>query len=178
MTVVYNDIVNHVSSLSSSIQVIKLNPNDIIFEERVKLRCFYCSKYNQNWTCPPKIPEMDYQKLILEYENAAAVILTAEIDTSSYDKVRRDSSVELHKIILSLESYLYSKNNVIYNSFIGGSCKLCKNGCSPDKCRNPGLSRIPVEATGINLVETLKKYDVKLSFPPCNKMLRVGLILW
>lgn len=26
----------------------KIDPKDIVFEERVKLKCFYCNKYNKN----------------------------------------------------------------------------------------------------------------------------------
>ena len=53
-------------------------------------------------------------------------------------------------------------------SFIGGSCKLCKNGCAKDKCNNPGMARIPLEATGVNVIKSLDnivRFDGKIIRP-------------
>lgn len=63
-------------------------------------------------------------------------------------------------------------------SFIGGSCKLCKNGCGKDKCNNPYLSRTPVEAIGINVVKSAKENGISITFPPENDIIRIGLLLW
>jgi len=48
---------------------------------------------------------------------------------------------------LKMEKLLWEKNNSTAISFIGGSCKLCKNGCGSDKCNNPYMARSPLEAT-------------------------------
>ena len=61
-------------------KVIQVNPyltlesirsESFIFEKRVRLNCFYCTKYNTKWTCPPRIPEFDYKAIIEEYQNEA-----------------------------------------------------------------------------------------------------------
>ena len=151
---------------------------DLIFEERVKMNCFYCGKYNRNWKCPPNLPNIDYKKMFNEFNNCAAVYVKVPINADNYSDVRNNSSVILHKGILKIEKYLWESNNSTYLSFIAGSCKLCKNGCGEKRCNNPYMSRSPIEATGINIVETVKKYGFQLDFPPKDFMIRCGLIAW
>ena len=52
--------------------------------------------------------------------------------------------MNLHSIVLKLEKESFALNNHFSIGFIGGSCKLCKEGCPP-KCTHPDLARIPVE---------------------------------
>jgi predicted metal-binding protein len=149
-----------------------------VFEKRVKLNCFYCNKYNTSWTCPPKIPDLDYKEMFNEFENYCVVYGEFPFVEETYSKVRAESSVIVHKAILEAESYLLQNGNSTYLSFIGGSCKLCKNGCGVNKCNNPYLSRIPLEATGVNVIKTLAKYGIEIKFPVKDKIIRAGLLLW
>jgi len=160
---------------------LKIYPIDfqsIVFEERVHLNCFYCPKYNLKWTCPPKIPSLDYQKIINEYSNIAIVSIDMLIASHNFDDIRTESTNILHKSLLMLEKELWNDNNSLALSFIGGSCKLCKNGCGTDRCNQPGLARIPVEALGINVVESLKNIGVNVVFPIKDKLSRYGMLLW
>lgn len=88
------------------------------------------------------------------------------------------SSVTLHKLLLELEKWLYNHNSSNAISFIGGSCKLCKGGCGKDRCNNPYMSRSPIEATGINIVKSMKQYGVAVDFPTNQMLKRIGLLLW
>lgn len=108
----------------------------LIFEERVKMNCFYCGKYNVSWRCPPKIPHVDFKKMLAEYKNVAMVYVKMPLAQADYNTVRNDSSVYLHRALLACEKWLYLQNNAMAISFIGGSCKLCKNGCATDRCAN------------------------------------------
>lgn len=150
----------------------------LIFEERVKMNCFYCGKYNSSWRCPPKIPEIDFKKMLAEYNNSAFIFNKKSLKNKEYNSVRVDSSVELHRALLECEKWLWNNNNSTAISFIGGSCKLCKNGCSQEKCMNPYQSRSPVEALGINVVKSAEQFGINIEFPPEGYMLRIGLLLW
>ena len=44
--------------------LIPIKAENFIFEKRVRLNCFYCSKYDTKWTCPPRIPELDYEVIL------------------------------------------------------------------------------------------------------------------
>lgn len=168
----------HCRGMGYEVDGIIINPSKLIFEERVKMNCFYCGKYNHGWKCPPRIPEIDFVRMMEEFDNAAFIYVRKLLCENDYNTVRESSSVELHRALLECEKWLWENNNSTALSFIGGSCKLCKNGCAPDRCANPYLARSPVEALGINVIKSAELYGIKINFPPKRYMLRVGMLLW
>ncbi len=160
-------------------KIIPIDHKDIVFEERIRMNCFYCGKYNSCWKCPPNLPkDLDFKKMFGEFDNIALVYRNFPITSETFSTVRRDSSVALHNTLLDLEGFLWQNNNSTALSFIGGSCKLCKNGCGKDRCNNPYKARTPIEATGVNIVSTIAKYGVEVNFPPEDHITRIGMILW
>lgn len=178
MSVDINDIENYINNDFPLAKIVKINSDNLVFEELTKLNCFYCPRYGTNWKCPPNIPKIDYKKIVSEFENAAFVYNILSFDEKTYSDVRTESSVLLHKTMLHIEKYLFLQGYSTSVSFIGGSCKLCKNGCGKDRCNNPGLARIPLEATGVNVVKSAEKYGIKITFPVTTSLIRIGLILW
>lgn len=150
---------------------------DIVFEQRNELLCFYCARYNAKWTCPPRIPKADYKAIFKEYQHAL-FLYHDQLINDDYEKSRTDSSVLLHRALLDVEAFLLKNGNAVRLSFIGGSCKLCKNGCTPDKCANPYLARIPLEATGVNIIKSAETAGVPIVFPATSFIRRIGIILW
>jgi len=156
----------------------KIKKTNIVFEERVFLKCLTCQKYNQKWTCPPNIPNLNYRKAISEYDYRLLVYNKVEFNKETFIDVRRMSSRELHKNLLSLENYLWNNGFFLATSFIGGSCKFCDGDCSKNFCRYPTKSRIPIEALGINIVKTAKNIGLDIKFPVDKIFYRIGLLLW
>ncbi|MBQ3553332.1 MAG: DUF2284 domain-containing protein [Clostridia bacterium] len=171
-------VYNSLKDKYQHIHITPINLEDIVFEERVKMNCFYCGKYGTNWRCPPKIPDIDYKQMFSECSGGAFVYLKMPLDEDSYDDVRNESTLALHKALLDMEKMMWEHNRPMAISFIGGSCKLCKNGCGKEKCNNPYMSRSPVEALGINVIKSAEKYGIDIVFPPGEYMLRLGLLLW
>lgn len=169
------DIINVVKKEYANIQIVEIDKNDIVFEESVKMNCFYCAKYNNNFKCPPNIPQINFVKMISEYEHVFIVYTKFKID--DVERTRRESSIYLHNAMIAMEKELWKHNNSTALSFIGGSCKLCANGCDDKKCRNPYLARTPVEALGINIIKTVRKYGIKVYFYNIKEMLRIGMLL-
>lgn len=160
-------------------EIIFIDPKDLVFEENVKMNCWYCGKYNNNWRCPPNLPDINYKQMMKEYTDGAYVYLKYKItNKEDYSNIRNDSSVTLHKLLLKLEKWMYEHNKANAISFIGGSCKLCKSGCGKEKCNNPHMSRTPLEAIGVNIVKSVKPYGLKISFPTDKELIRIGLLLW
>ena len=155
-----------------------IQAEDLVFEERVKMNCYYCGRYNSNWKCPPNLPDIDYSRMFKEFNCCAAVYVEVPFDSTNYQDVRTESSLLLHRGLLLCEKYMWNNNNPTTLSFIGGGCKLCKNGCGKERCNNPYMSRSPIEATGVNIVKSLKKYNFEITFPPKEKLIRCGLLLW
>ncbi|MCI8692946.1 MAG: DUF2284 domain-containing protein [Lachnospiraceae bacterium] len=174
-----DELLIYMKKVYPEIQGIAVEPGKLIFEENVRMNCFYCGKYGNNWKCPPNLPDLDYPKMMKEYEMGLATILSMDITSQSdYNKIRNDSSVILHKSLLDLEKWLYHHNSSNAISFIGGSCKLCKGGCGKEKCNNPYMSRAPLEAIGVNIIKSMKQYGIDITFPTEKAIKRVGLLLW
>jgi predicted metal-binding protein len=158
---------------------ILMDLDDLVFENRVRMNCFYCGRYNRNWKCPPHLPDLDYPAMFREFDYGALVYVKMPLAGARYEEVRTNSSVRLHKGMLRMEQYLWQHHgDATYLSFIAGACKLCKNGCGETHCNNPYLSRSPIEATGVNIVKTAAKYQLDLSLPPKEFMYRCGLLVW
>lgn len=156
-----------------------IEPKELIFEENVKMNCFYCGKYGNNWRCPPNLPDIDFPKMMTEYDKGLFVYLTYDVhDAEEYNAIRAESSVTLHKLLLTLEKWMWNHNSSNAISFTAGSCKLCKGGCGKEKCNNPYMSRTPLEATGVNVVKSARKYGIDIKFPTDKQLMRVGLLLW
>lgn len=173
------ELVAFLKQTNQNAQGVFIKPQELVFEESVKMNCFYCGKYNNNWRCPPHLPEIDYKKMMEEYDQGLFVVLRYDIEEeSSYTDIRNESSVTLHKILLSLEKWMWNHNQSTAISFIGGSCKLCKGGCGKEKCNNPYMSRSPLEATGVHVVKSAHKYGIDVRFPTDKQMMRIGLLLW
>lgn len=153
-------------------------PEELVFEECVRLNCYYCKKYDSSWRCPPRIPHLNYQKLVKEYAHGIFAKIEIPFSENDFPEVRTRSTNELHRALLKLEEYLWEHNFPMAVSFIGGSCKLCKNGCGKERCNNPGLARMPMEATGINVVKSAEKVGIRIVFPPKGSLVRLGMLLW
>lgn len=178
MDITIDSIQKYASEKFPLANVVGINTDDLVFEELVKLNCFYCARRGTNWKCPPNIPDLDYKKVFSEYDRAAFVYNRLSFNKATYSDVRTESSVLLHKTLLYLEEYLFSHGASTCASFTGGSCKLCKNGCGKEHCNNPGLARMPLEASGVNVVKSAKKYGIPIEFPVKDSIIRIGLLLW
>lgn len=171
-------ILSRVIEGDGPITLYDMSPRDLVFEERVKLNCFYCKNYGTHWKCPPRIPQLDYQKLVNEYAHGVFAKIELPFTDADFSEVRTRSTNDLHRALLKLEKFLWDHDEPLALSFIGGSCKLCKNGCGKERCNHPYQARMSMEASGINVVESLKKYGIPVVFPPNGNLLRIGMLLW
>lgn len=156
-----------------------IDPKELVFEENVKMNCFYCGKYKNNWRCPPHLPDIDYKAMVKEFDAGLFVYYRYVIDENTdYGSVREESGIMLHRKLLSLEKWMWNRNCSNAVSFIGGSCRLCRDGCGKEKCNNPYMSRSPLEAIGVNVVKSAGKYGIRIRFPADQVLMRLGLLLW
>lgn len=124
------------------------------------------------------MPDIDFPRMMSEYKNGLFTWVECSFNENNYQEVRSESSIILHRMLLDLEKQLWNLDFSTAVSFIGGSCKLCKNGCGKERCNNPYMSRSPLEATGVNIVNSAAKYGINITFPPKDYIIRLGLLLW
>ena len=158
--------------------------NQIIFDIRTTYKCRTCDNYTKKPTCPPNIPDINYfEKLINSYGCGIIVGLKNYYkNVDDYNKKRDQSGMRLQNILQVLESEAFQKNYYWAISFIGGSCRGC-NSCptNDNMCVTPSKGRMPMEAIGINVIETCKKIGIEISPFPLpmenGELYRIGLLL-
>lgn len=174
-----NDLIEFCMSVAPEAKLVFMDPKEAVFEECVKMNCFYCGKYGRNWKCPPNLPQIDYPQMFSEYDEGMFVYFLFNVTSKAqYESIRNESSLVLHKALLQIEKWFYNHNRSTTVSFGAGSCKLCKGGCGKDRCNNPYMARSPLEATGVNIVKSAAKFGIDVKFPTEEKLMRLGLIMW
>lgn len=159
-------------------KTIEINPiNDLIFNIKAQEACKSCKRYGLTGCCPPNIGTFDYYKeLIPMYRNGRLFVETFNIDSEDYKKLGNESSLYLHKALLQERNRLFNEGHY-YNLLVsGGSCKWCIKCSIP--CSSPQYRAIPFEATGIDVVSTLKKFNIDVQFPVKNTFIRAGAIFY
>jgi len=160
------------------LEAVEIRGEDLVFEERVRLKCFQCSNYRIKWTCPGHLPQFNFRKIISEYEHLAVVSVKQSGVSNQESAVSyREAGNELHRAMLYLEAEMMKRNNALAQSFIGGSCELCEGGCPADKCAHPEQARVPWDAIGCNVVRTLANIGIQVDFTGKN-ICRYGLFVW
>jgi len=163
------------------VSVVKIiNPKDIVVDIRARFKCRSCKRYGKKCTCPPNIPDVAFFKeLFSSYHFGLIVCIKRKVKQKKWKEVGRESSMALHKILLKLEQHAFNRGCIFATSFIGGSCKLCSSETCSLPCKDSAQSRIPLEATGVNVVETCRRLNIDITFPvSLNKVFwRIGLLL-
>ncbi|MGI6110406.1 MAG: DUF2284 domain-containing protein [Eubacteriaceae bacterium] len=161
------------------LQLSPIDPDQLIFEERVKVNCFYCPDYNLCLTCPGHLPnKLDLPKAIHESNHALFVWKTYEITDDNKASIFRESGREIHHALLDLETILMAENCPMALSFLAGRCRLCDECPTDGPCRNPGKARISLDATSCNVVKSASQAGISIDFADHSHFKRIGLICW
>ena len=54
----HKELLNYLRGIAPRAEGVIINPKELVFEENVKMNCFYCGNYGSNWKCPPNLPDM------------------------------------------------------------------------------------------------------------------------
>lgn len=157
----------------------EINPKkDLIFDLKVREACFSCKRYGLTGCCPPNIGSIEYYKKLLRNYAYGKVLVEKFIveDLTKYQEIGKESSRELHNVLLEARKNLLDENHYFNIILGGGSCKWCKECSIP--CKMPQFRAVPLEAAGINVVATLDKLGMFIKFPVKKIFYRVGAILW
>lgn len=151
---------------------------ELIFDLKVCEACKSCKRYGLTGCCPPTIGNYEYYKKLLKRYTYGKVFLEKFIieDPAKYIEIGRQSSLDLHKVLLEEKQKLFDTGHYFNIILGGGSCKYCKECSVP--CKMPQNRAIPIEATGINVVATLAKMGLWLEFPVKKVFYRCGVILY
>jgi predicted metal-binding protein len=171
-----------------------ISTDQIVVEDRVRLKCMVCPFYGKNLKCPPYTPSIaEFRNILNDYSTAMVVkFKTPEIseetskETSKYllkkknkviienqdiyntlSSVWPDISANYKKmlnLLLELEKTAFNKGYTFSMAFFAGRCLLCENCNIDNGCQNSLVARFSAEAMGINLLKTAENAGIELKF--------------
>ena len=175
-----NEIIDNPYSIFESEFLLKEIHLD--FDYRTEALCKYgCARYGSKPTCPPNIPSMEYYiKALHEYERIFVLGRRYPYSDGFFSQHWRNYSTnEIHNLVLKKEVELFKKGHIYAKAFIGGSCKLCHaDRCNPRRCNNPSKGRVPIEATGLNVLALMREIGLEYQEPPVSYFWRIGMVFF
>lgn len=121
-----------------------------------------------------------WEELIQKYTVGELYVLLTKYNPDTFDTIRVESAKKLHSMLIYREKECFSNNLYWAASLVGGSCRICPEGCG-DTCRHPEQARVAMEGAGIDVITTCKKAGVTLpEYPhpvPDGLLARVGILL-
>ncbi len=179
--------------------------SDIIFEERIMLKCKTgCPSYGRSLSCPPYVPDIaSFRRMINEYHHALLIRFKSTISPDSnvihsLMKNRFDSGIspevkektlqfetdfaketrKIHTIMLEMEKTAFQAGYPLALALTADSCNLCKTcNVKGGICIHPSQMRYPLEAAGINVIETSRLAGIPIQFPCPIPPDRITLLL-
>ena len=181
-------------------EAVAMSVDDVVVDERTGLKCMVplCSSYGVNLMCPPNLPPISKFREILSCYHSAILIMFAiplsgvseesvevnqeplEAPTEEELSIIQDAQRKLHEIIGRIESLCFAAGYRFATGLIGGACCLCDEcvGVSSGlPCRHPFKARPSMDAVGIDVVATVQKAGLQLSFGRHDGRSWVGMLL-
>jgi predicted metal-binding protein len=157
---------------------IVFNPKeDLIFDLKVIEACRNCKRYGKKASCPPICPSIDYFKQLLPTYKYGIFFYDTFLSSPEEWQIKgKESSLTMQKYLVNFRNELFNKGCIFVTAFGSGSCKICEQCEIP--CRFPDKGLVPLEATGLNVVEILKKKGLDINFPVKGEFYRVGAIFY
>jgi len=155
---------------------IKINPGDLIFDPKVREMCKSCKRYGKKATCPPYIEPVEYYNQLIPKYSYGVIYYEIFPTNGNAAEIGKKSSLEIYKKIASERNKLFNDGHYLILGLGAGSCKLC-NRCS-FPCHQPGKALVPLEATGVDVIKTMKRFGVEVKFPVKDTIYRIGALFY
>jgi predicted metal-binding protein len=158
-----------------------ISVDNVVVDERVRLKCQIplCDSYNRNLMCPPNVPDVDeFRQALSLYSRAILIQICASMDDVAGDVFVPAN--KLHELVNLGEKEAFESGYRFATGLIGGCCRLCDECIAVDqgtKCRFPFKARPSMEAMGIDVIATVEKLGLPVSFPIGDSVTWTGLIL-
>ncbi|MEN3203821.1 MAG: DUF2284 domain-containing protein [Atribacterota bacterium] len=124
-----------------------IDPHEVVTGEWVRLKCQYgCDSFGLCLTCPPYSPEPSQTRTILDSYRCALLLWQPE----TWQNLRR--------ICAELEREFFLLGYYKAFAMPSGPCELCDPCPCKYPCRHPELARPSMEACGIDVYATVRKF--------------------
>lgn len=158
---------------------------NILIDERVRIHCQVnlCGNYKNNLMCPPYLPSLSENRLLLKSYNFALLLqLYQAVPSKSKEELREaytTIALQFNQLLISLERKAFDSGFRLALALGAGECKLCENCIVKEggnQCRKPGASRPSMEGMGIDVLETFQSAGLTMDFKE-GELTIAGLLL-
>ncbi|MFC1995606.1 DUF2284 domain-containing protein [Chloroflexota bacterium] len=144
----------------------------VLIDERVRAKCTtpLCGSYNTNANCPPRAPDLDFiRRLVDNFHYAIFIRLEVPSDEAAGNKMLNEelpgpAYLQNYEIVSKVEAAAFYDGYHLAVGFTGGPCNiiLCRNDeCSAlipgQPCRHPLRARHSMEGAGMNVYSMATK---------------------
>jgi len=158
---------------------------NILIDERVRMHCQVnlCGNYKNNLMCPPYLPSLSENRLLLKRYNFALLLqLYQAIPSKSKEEILEaytTIALQFNQLLISLERKAFGSGFRLALALGAGECKLCENCIVKEggnQCRKPGASRPSMEGMGIDVLQTFQSAGLTMDFKE-GELTIAGLLL-
>jgi len=126
-----------------------IDPREVVTASWVRIKCqFGCAGYNSSLVCPPFSSTPDATRIMLNEYNTAILFQSNQGDTK--------------KIAVKIELELFLSGYYKAFGLGAGPCSLCRTCAFNEGCRHPDEARPSMEASGIDVFATVRKFGFKI----------------
>ncbi|GHU66364.1 hypothetical protein AGMMS49983_15850 [Clostridia bacterium] len=137
----------------------------LTFKDEIREMCVQnsCGRYNRAWNCPPVVGTIEELEAQCDHFSNGILVNTVKHIEDSFDwEGMMDGGRVLCDLLLVFDAYAKEIGLADYRIFGGGSCYGCETCSYPDTpCRHPDKLFTPIEACGINVMQTAKDSGFK-----------------
>jgi len=181
-------------------QAVPLLADDVVVDERASLKCIapLCPHYGRDLLCPPNVlPVSKFKEVLGRYHRAILVKVDvpfvnqadsfetkeggqSQLACKEYEDSLKAGKMKLYEIVGKLEASCLERGYYLAAGLVAGSCTLCDECVgigSGLPCRHPFQARPSMEAMGIDVMATVERAGLHLSFARDRGRSWVGLVL-
>lgn len=151
-------------------------------EERIRAFCLEnkCGNYGNNYMCPPYVGSIEEIRIRLKkFQRGWLLRYSKSLDVRGDKEGVRQTRINFHQKILSIEEFLRKRGMNQLWGMIGGNCGLCDicTAKTGEPCLYPGEARMSLEAIAVDVIGLLDKFGLDSKFHK-DKITWTGCVLF
>ena len=151
-------LVEQLRGLARMNQVDFFDTSILTFEDEIRGICESngCGRYNRTWNCPPACGTVrELEAACRHFSNGILLNTVRHIEDSFDLEGMMAGAHDLCRLLVEADSMVQDLGMQDYRIFGSGECNGCENCSYPDTpCRHPDKLYTPIEACGINVMQT------------------------
>ncbi len=148
-------------------------------EQAVREACLVnaCGNSGRNWTCPPRLGELDALEARLHAYPQGILVQNIAALEDSWDFEGMADAHHAHNVMIRTLAAAFAARGIDVLPLGCGGCDFCEKCACPDPCRHPDDAMASVEAFGLDIRALVETRGLKY-INGVNTVSYVGMVLF